>query len=50
MADDEIVVEEVNNEEFKGERKQTAWTDLEYHSGFGNHHESEAVKGSLVRG
>ena len=39
-----------NNEEFKGERKQTAWTELEYHSGFGNHHESEAVKGSLVRG
>jgi hypothetical protein len=29
------------------ETNENKWTDLEYHAGFGNHFESEAIKGAL---
>jgi homogentisate 1,2-dioxygenase len=30
--------------------EQDIWSNLQYHVGFGNHFESEAEKGALVKG
>jgi homogentisate 1,2-dioxygenase len=30
--------------------EQDTWNNLQYHYGFGNHFESEAEKGALVKG
>jgi homogentisate 1,2-dioxygenase len=32
------------------ETKDNKWADLAYHAGFGNHFESEAIKGALPQG